>query len=216
MKVKNKKQFYKEVLNILKKSIPEPKTELLFQNDFQLLVAVVLSAQCTDDRVNKITKVLFEKYSDAYSLNNAKEEDIYNVIKSCSYPNSKVKYIKGIAKKIVEEYNGKVPSEYEELIKLPGVGRKTANVVMSVLFDKPVIAVDTHIYRVSKRIGLVDKSYNILQVEKELTKYIERNERKNAHHYLLLHGRYVCKALKPLCKQCVLRHLCKYENKNFD
>lgn len=210
----SKAEFYKVVFDLFRRYNPLPATELRYENAFQLLVAVVLSAQCTDVRVNQITPALFAKYPNATSMAKATEEEIYNLIKSCSYPNSKTRYLLNIARAISEKYNGIVPSSAEELTKLPGVGRKTANVVLSVLYQKPVIAVDTHVFRVSQRIGLVEPTRSFLKVEKELTKNIPQHELAHAHHWLILHGRYVCKARKPLCQQCFLNSICHYFNKS--
>lgn len=210
----SKAEFYKVVFDLFRRHNPLPETELRYENAFQLLVAVVLSAQCTDVRVNQITPALFAKYPDAQSMAKATEQEIYELIKSCSYPNSKTRYLLGIAQTIAENYNGIVPEKAEELTKLPGVGRKTANVVLSVLYKKPVIAVDTHVFRVSQRIGLVEPTKSFLKVEEELTKNIPKNELTHAHHWLILHGRYICKARKPLCEQCFLTQVCVFFNKS--
>jgi len=181
-----------------------------YNNPFSLLVAVILSAQCTDKRVNIITPPLLEKFPDAQAMAKAAEADIYKFIKSCTYPNSKAKNLLGMAKMLVEEYGGKVPPEVSDLQKLPGVGRKTANVVASVLYKKPVIAVDTHVFRVANRIGLVRKAKTPLSVEKQLTSHIPSDKMRKAHHWLILHGRYICKARNPLCDQCGLKNFCQY------
>jgi len=206
----NKVNKLRIVLKTLKRIIPKPQTELYYENGFQLLIAVVLSAQCTDERVNKITKDLFKKFPDPYSMYKASEKEIYEIIKSCSYPNSKTKYLKHIAKELVEKFNGKVPDKYEDLIKMKGIGRKSANVVLSILYKKPVIAVDTHIKRVSIRLGFVQTNSSSLQVEKFLTKNVPQNLRAIAHHYLLLFGRYYCKSKKPLCNSCPFIKICDY------
>lgn len=208
----SKQQLYKNVIDTFKKNNPSPKTELKYQNPFQLLVAVVLSAQCTDVRVNTITPLLFEKYSTPSEMALATEAEIFEYIKSCSYPNAKTKYLLAIAKKLTDEFNEKVPDTFKELISLPGVGRKTANVILSVLFNKPAIAVDTHVFRVSKRIGLVTNAKTPLEVEKQLIANIPSDTLSDAHHWLILHGRYVCKARKPLCSNCIIADYCQYNN----
>ncbi len=210
----SKEEFYKVVFDLFRRHNPLPETELRYENAFQLLVAVVLSAQCTDVRVNQITSALFAKYPNATSMAKATEEEIYHLIKSCSYPNSKTRYLLNIAKIISEKYKGIVPSSADELTKLPGVGRKTANVVLSVLYQKPVIAVDTHVFRVSQRIGLVERTKSFLKVEEELTRNIPKHVLAHAHHWLILHGRYICKSRKPLCEQCFLTSVCKHFNKS--
>lgn len=210
----NNEEFYKKILERFKKNNPSPQTELLYKNPFQLLVAVVLSAQCTDVRVNQITKELFKYFPDAPSMAKASEEVIYNLIKSCSYPNSKTRYLKKIAEVIHNQFNDEIPRNREELMKLPGVGRKSANVILSILYKEPVIAVDTHVFRVAKRIGLVKNVKTHLDVELQLTKYIPEDLLPNAHHWLILHGRYICKARKPLCTKCIINDLCLYPNKN--
>jgi endonuclease-3 len=211
---KIKIQLYKKVIELFKKNNPEPATELKYNNSFQLLVAVVLSAQCTDERVNKITKTLFKKYPDSFEMARAKIEEIYEIIKSCSYPNSKAKYLYQLSNIIAYEYNGEVPANFDKLIKLPGVGRKSANVILSILYKKKTLAVDTHVFRVSQRIGLVEPTKSFIKVEKELIKYTPEKEIPNLHHWLILHGRYVCKSRKPLCNQCFLTNYCNYF-KNF-
>jgi endonuclease-3 len=209
----NKQQLYEKVFNAFKKNNPLPKTELIYKEPFQLLVAVVLSAQCTDVRVNAITPKLFKKYPDAAKMAKAKTEEIFEFIKSCSYPNSKAGYISGIAKALVEKFNGEVPDDMDKLMTLPGVGRKTANVILSVLFHKPALAVDTHVFRVANRIGLTENAKTPLEAEKQLTRNIPDHDIPHAHHWLILHGRYICKARKPLCEQCFLTEYCCYYNK---
>jgi endonuclease-3 len=177
-------------------------------------VAVILSAQCTDKRVNIIAKEFFKTFPNPESLSEASIEDIYEHIKSCSYPNNKAKSLSGMAKMLIEKYNGKLPQEVDEMQKLPGVGRKTANVLASVLFNKAAMAVDTHVYRVSERIGLTTNAKNPLQAEKQLVKYFPEELIHKAHHWLILHGRYVCKARKPLCEKCPVTGICKYFEKN--
>jgi len=196
---------------------PVAETELTYSDPFELIVAVILSAQCTDKRVNIITPPLLARYPDAGSMAKAKQEDIFEYIKSCSYPNNKAKHLSGMARMLVTEFGGIVPSEPRLLQKLPGVGRKTAHVVASVIFKRPVMAVDTHVFRVSNRIGLARNAKTPLEVENQLSRHIKPDLILLAHHWLILHGRYVCKARKPLCGQCGINDFCKYfkENKNY-
>lgn len=208
----SKQQLYKNVIDAFKKNNSQPKTELKYQSPFQLLVAVVLSAQCTDVRVNAITPLLFEKYGTPSKMALATEAEIFEYIKSCSYPNAKTKYLLAIAKKLTEQFNEKVPDTMEALISLPGVGRKTANVILSVLFKKPAMAVDTHVFRVANRIGLVTNAKTPIEVEKQLTANLPPDILPDAHHWLILHGRYVCKARKPLCGNCIIANYCQYNN----
>lgn len=203
------KERYKNILNWFSKNMPIVSTELNFSTEFQLIVAVILSAQCTDKRVNLITPSLFSKYPDAKTMSKAEEKDIFEYIKSCTYPNSKAKYIREMSKIIFEKYNGKIPTTTEELQKLPGVGRKTANVFVAVLFREPKMPVDTHVFRVSKRLGLVNENSNLLQTELELEKNIPAQVIPDAHHWFILHGRYVCTARNPKCKECGLKTWCK-------
>ena len=193
---------------------PAAQTELVYQNPFELIVAVILSAQCTDKRVNIITPRLMEKYPDASSMAKAEPGEIFEYIKSCTYPNNKARHLSGMSRMLMTEFGGIVPSEPELLQHLPGVGRKTANVVASVVYRKPVIAVDTHVFRVSNRIGLVKNAKTPLSVEIQLTRHIPGNLIREAHHWLLLHGRYVCKARNPLCNECGLSEFCNYYRKN--
>lgn len=190
--------------------MPIAESELNFENPYQLIVAVILSAQCTDKRVNMTTPALFERFPDALSLSESNVEEIYSYIKSISYPNNKSKNLLGMAKVLVSEFNGIVPADVEELQKLPGVGRKTANVVASVAFNKPAMAVDTHVFRVSARIGLTQNAKNPLETERQLVRYIPEELIPKAHHWLILHGRYVCKARKPDCEKCGLKLICDY------
>ena len=191
--------------------MPVAETELHYENDFQLLVAVMLSAQCADKRVNMVTPALFEKFPNAEAMAAATEEDVLEYVKSVSYPNSKAKHLVETARQLAERFNGQVPQTLEELTSLPGVGRKTANVVMSVAFGQARMAVDTHVFRVSHRIGLVsDKAKTPLAVELELIKYFPEALIPKAHHWLILHGRYVCTALKPHCMECGLQKTCAY------
>lgn len=195
---------------------PVAETELHYGNPFELLVAVILSAQCTDKRVNMITPRLLQKFPDAKSLSEAKVEDIFELIKSCSYPNNKSKHLKAMAKMLVTDFNGKIPSEPEQLQRLPGVGRKTANVVASVVYSRPVMPVDTHVFRVARRIGLVKNAKTPLSAEKILSENIPSELIHKAHHWLLLHGRYVCKARNPMCLECGLNGFClEYTSKKF-
>ena len=207
---------YRKTIEYFFKNNPEPETELEYTDPFELLVAVILSAQCTDKRVNMITPALMEAYPDAASMAKATPSEVFEYIKSCSYPNNKSKHLVGMAKMLVEKFNGVLPEEPLLLQLLPGVGRKTANVVASVVFRKPVIAVDTHVFRVTKRIGLADKAKTPLDVELQLSKNIPVELIHHAHHWLLLHGRYICKARKPLCDKCGLSDFCKYYLKHED
>lgn len=208
-----KKERYRHFIEYFSRHQPEADTELFYVDPYELLVAVILSAQCTDKRVNMITPPLFTKYPDAKSLAAASIEDVFGLIKSCSYPNNKTKHLIGMAKKLTEEFNGVVPSEISELQKLPGVGRKTANVVASVVFEKPAMAVDTHVFRVAARIGLTTNSKTPLDTEKQLVRFIPEQYVRRAHHWLILHGRYVCQARKPKCPECNIAHFCKFFEK---
>lgn len=206
-----KKELYQSVITHFQREMPVAETELIFDNPFQLLIAVILSAQCTDKRVNQITPGLWAKYPTPESMAEATEEEILSLIKSVSYPNSKARYLSGTAKMIVQEYHGEVPSTGEELERMPGVGRKTANVIQSVIFQKAKMAVDTHVQRVSRRIGLVtSKAKTPRAIERELTTHIPEELIPTAHHWLILHGRYVCKARKPLCERCGLNDVCRF------
>lgn len=196
--------------------MPIAETELDYTTPFELLVAVVLSAQCTDKRVNMVTPRLFMEYPTAQRMSEATVEEIYELIKSISYPNNKAKHLVGLAEMLVRDYGGEVPQGRDELTKLPGVGRKTANVVSSVIFDEPTMAVDTHVFRVSERIGFTTRSKTPLQTELVLLRYIPKDIIPKAHHWLILHGRYVCLARKPKCSDCGLTDYCRYyqrENK---
>lgn len=190
--------------------IPAPQTELEYVDPFQLLVAVILSAQCTDERVNMVTPALFEVYPDPRSMSRAEPEDIYPFIKSVTYPNNKSKHLVGAAKKIVEDYDGEVPDDVPHLMKLPGVGRKTAQVVASVVFARDALPVDTHVFRVANRIGLVKDAKTPLAVETGLKRAIPKSEWSEAHHLLILHGRYTCTARQPKCDQCLVSGVCLY------
>ena len=207
MTLKNK---FKCVIEYFEKNMPVAESELNFENPYQLIVAVILSAQCTDKRVNMTTPALFERYPDAEALSKATVEDIYELIKSISYPNNKSKNLLGMAKVLMSDFNGIVPDDVDKLQILPGVGRKTANVVASVAFNKPAMAVDTHVFRVSARIGLTKNAKNPLETERQLVKYIPESLIPKAHHWLILHGRYVCKARKPECEKCGITSICDY------
>lgn len=202
-------ELYENVIGRFNVHMPSVATELHYRNPFELLVAVILSAQCTDKRVNMITPALFEAFPDAASLAGAAPEDVFELIRSVSYPNNKTKSLIGMARKLVDEHEGQVPGDIDKLLEIPGVGRKTANVILSVVFDRPAMAVDTHVFRVANRIGLTDKSKNPLETERTLVKYIPEELVGKAHHWLILHGRYVCKARKPDCANCFLTDLCK-------
>lgn len=204
-----KKQRYEAVLDYYREKMPRVSTELEFGSVFQLLVATVLSAQCTDKRVNMITPALFEHYPDAHSMAQATEEDVLEYIHSVSYPNSKARHLVALSKMLVDEYGGEVPESMQQLMCLPGVGRKTANVIQAVAFGQSAIAVDTHVFRVSHRLGLVSKTANTpYQVEMELRKNIPAADRADAHHWLLLHGRYICQSRKPHCEKCPFEEIC--------
>lgn len=201
---------YKLTLDYLSKTIGEAETELHYKNPYELVVAVSLSAQCTDKRVNLTTPKLFEAFPNAEAMANSNSETIFSYIKSISYPNNKSKNLLAMAKMLVNDFNSIVPSEVDELVKLPGVGRKTANVIASVIFNKPTMAVDTHVFRVSNRIGLTTNAKTPLQSERQLVKYIPEDVIPKAHHWLILHGRYVCLARKPKCESCGLKAACKF------
>ena len=206
------KERYESILLYFKQANPNPTTELNFTNAFETLVAVILSAQCTDKRVNMVTPALFEAYPTPEAMAAATTEDLLRYISSVSYPNNKARHLQAMAAMLVDEFHSEVPSTMEELTRLPGVGRKTANVIMGVVFHKAAIAVDTHVFRVANRTGLANGK-TPLEVEKALTRHIPEEDRYNAHHWLLLHGRYVCKALKPDCMNCGIKDSCKHYNK---
>ena len=205
-----KKERYTLVIDYFKEPQPVAETELDYRTPYELLVAVILSAQCTDKRVNLITPNFFKSFPTENELANANVEHIFELIKSCSYPNNKAKHLSGMGKMLAKDFNGIIPDDINELQKLPGVGRKTANVIASVVFDKPAMAVDTHVFRVSARIGLTTNSKTPLDTEMQLIKYIPTDIIPLAHHWLILHGRYVCKARRPLCEDCGLKEYCKY------
>lgn len=209
-----KKERYEAVINWFTLHMKDAKTELHYQSTFELLVAVILSAQCTDKRINLVTPELFKAFPDPYTLAASSPEVVYPYIRSVTYPNNKAKSLVGMAQKLVEDFNGEVPSSLDEMMTLPGVGRKTANVIGSVVFNKAVIAVDTHVFRVAERLGLTSGSTSPLQTEKELTKHIPAALRAKAHHWLILHGRYVCMARKPKCERCGLAPFCIYYSKH--
>lgn len=205
-----KKERYRRVISYFESTMPDVSSELAYTTPFQLLVAVVLSAQCTDKRVNMVTPALFSAFPTAESMSESTEDEIFSYIKSVSYPNSKSKHLLGLSKMLVSEYGGEVPDTLESLTRLPGVGRKTANVIQAVLWNKAAFAVDTHIFRVSHRLGLVsDKATTPYAVEQELTKNFPDELIPRAHHWLLLHGRYVCQSRKAKCNECGLQDVCK-------
>ena len=201
---------YNFVIDFFKEHSPDPKTELIYDGVYQLLVAVILSAQCTDKRVNLTTPAFFDKYPDVETLSKANDADVLELIKSISYPNNKTKHLIGMAKVVMEKYNGRIPMTVDELIILPGVGRKTANVITSVIDQQPNMAVDTHVYRVSARIGLTKNAKTPLDTEKQLMKYLPTGLVHKAHHWLILHGRYICVARNPKCSICGLKPVCKF------
>jgi endonuclease-3 len=207
------KERYDRVIEYFTVNMPVAETELEYQDPFELLVAVILSAQCTDKRVNMITPALMARFPDAGSMAKAEPSEIFGYIKSCSYPNSKAKHLSGMAKMLLVEFGGEVPSDTELLQRLPGVGRKTANVVASVVFRKPVMPVDTHVFRVAARIGLTRNAKKPLDTELQLTKNIPAALMHQAHHWLILHGRYICKAKNPLCDSCGISGFCKFYSK---
>ena len=204
------KERYNGVIEYFKANMPSPKTELNYNNPYELLVAVILSAQCTDKRINMVTPSLFEAYPSPCHLAKASVDEIFNYIKSVTFPNNKAKSLLGMANMLVDNYNGEVPSDIDELVKIPGVGRKTANVILSVVFNKAAMAVDTHVFRVSNRIGLTNNSKTPIDTERTLVKHFPEELIATAHHWLILHGRYVCTARKPDCLNCGLKPFCKY------
>ena len=204
------KQRYQQVIEWFKTAMPVAETELHYDTPFHLLLAVILSAKCTDKRVNLITPALFRRYPSPESLAVASFDEVYELIKSCSYPNNKARHLIGASKMLVEEFNSEIPADIDSLVKLPGVGRKTANVMLAVVFNKAAMAVDTHVFRVSERIGLTNNSKSPLETEKTLCKHIPDEIIPLAHHWLILHGRYVCKSRRPDCLNCGLTSVCKY------
>ena len=208
------KDRYQAVIEYFQQSMPVAESELNYSSPFELLVAVILSAQCTDKRVNLTTPALFKAFPDAQSMAQASAEEIFPYIRSISYPNNKARNLHGMSRTLVEEFNSEVPSDLTDLLKIPGVGRKTANVIRSVIFGQSAMAVDTHVFRVSERIGLTTKSKNPRQTEETLVRYIPSELIGKAHHWLILHGRYVCKARRPDCLNCGLTEMCRYYQKN--
>ncbi|MFZ9144507.1 MAG: endonuclease III [Aquirufa sp.] len=210
-----KKERFKAFVDHFSSHFPEAETELHYTNPFELLVAVVLSAQCTDKRINQVTPALFERFPDAKSLAESSVEEIFSYIRSVSYPNNKAKHLLGLGQKITDQFAGEVPETMEDLQSLPGVGRKTANVIASVIYNQPAMAVDTHVFRVSQRLGLVPKTANTpLKVEMALIKHLPDKVIATAHHWLILHGRYVCLARTPQCAKCTITHFCAFYQKN--
>lgn len=204
------KQRYQNIIAWFTENMPVAETELHYTNPFELLIAVILSAQCTDKRVNMITPHLFADFPTPEAMAATTSEVVFEYIRTVSYPNNKSKHLVGMAQKLLSEFDGIVPDDVEQLQKLPGVGRKTANVIASVIYEKPAMAVDTHVFRVSERIGLTTNSKNPLQTEKQLVKYFPEELIPKAHHWLILHGRYVCQARKPKCNECGIKQWCRY------
>ena len=211
-----KKERYKLFVEYFSKHQPEAETELNYSNPYELLVAVILSAQCTDKRVNIVTKDLFKRFPEAASIAEADVAEVFQYIKSISYPNNKSKHLVGMAKMLVKDFNNVVPKDVDDLQKMPGVGRKTANVIASVIYNVPVMAVDTHVFRVSARVGLTTNAKNPLEAEKQLVKHIPEEVINLSHHWLILHGRYVCQARKPKCGECQIIHFCNYKHKRLE
>ncbi len=209
-----KKQKYAFIIKYFSESMPDPKTELNYTNPYELLVAVILSAQCTDKRVNMVTPNFFNRFPTVEVLADGSTEEIFDLIRSISYPNNKAKHLLGTAQALLLNFKSEIPSDIDELQTLPGVGRKTANVIASVVFNKPAMAVDTHVFRVSKRLGLTPDSKNPLETEIELVKNFDSELIPKAHHWLILHGRYTCFARKPNCKMCGLTKVCSYYMEN--
>lgn len=208
------KERYENVMRSFADAMPAPETELHYDSPFHLLIAVILSAQCTDKRVNMITPPLFEAYPDPATLAAAPVDEIFGYIKSVSYPNNKARSLSGMARTLVEEFGGEVPDNIDELLRIPGVGRKTANVMLSVVWGKAAMAVDTHVFRVSERIGLTTGSKTPLETEKTLVRHIPEADIPRAHHWLILHGRYVCKARRPDCQNCSVTQWCRWYQRN--
>lgn len=208
----NKKERFDKILKYFQTNKPVAETELHYLDPYQLLVAVILSAQCTDRRVNMVTPALFKAFPRPEVMAVASSDEVFQYIKSISYPNNKAKHLVGMAKMLVNDFKGIVPSDINELQKMPGVGRKTANVIASVVYDKPALAVDTHVFRVSARLGLTTNAKTPLETERQLVKYIPEKLIPIAHHWIILHGRYICIARKPMCEKCGLTAYCKYFN----
>ncbi|MBP5486815.1 MAG: endonuclease III [Bacteroidales bacterium] len=209
----HRKERYSKIMAWFEDNQPMPATELHYDSAFHLLIAVILSAQCTDKRVNMVVPPLFERFPEPSDLASATFEEVYPFIKSVSYPNSKTEHLIAMAAKLVEDFDSQVPSDIDRLMSLPGVGRKTANVIASIVYDKPVIAVDTHVFRVSHRLGLSDGK-TVEAVEKDLESYIPESQRSRAHHWLILHGRYICTARNPKCGNCSLKEWCRDYGQN--
>ena len=205
-----RKERYERVLHHFSEAMPQAETELLYDSPYQLLVAVILSAQCTDKRVNMTTPGIFEKYPDVQSMAKAGFDELFPLVRSISYPNNKTKHLIGMANMVVDEFGGRIPMTVEELVRLPGVGRKTANVITSVIDRQPNMAVDTHVFRVAARLGLTWRARNPLQAERQLIAHIPAELVHQAHHWLILHGRYVCTARNPACGRCELKDICPY------
>jgi len=208
-----RKQRFKAIIDYFKVAMPIAKSELEHTSPYELIVATILSAQCTDKRVNMLTPAFFEKFPTPKHLAKAKVDEIFQLIKSCSYPNSKATHLSGMAKMLIDEFAGIIPSDIDQLQRLPGVGRKTANVVASVAFNKPTLAVDTHVFRVAKRLGLSHNAKTPLETEQQLVEHIPEELIPIAHHWLILHGRYVCIARKPKCPECGVKEFCKEYSK---
>lgn len=209
------KERYKAFVEYFSTHNPEAQTELNYSNPFELLIAVILSAQCTDKRINQITPALFERYPTPESLAESSPEEVFSYIRSVSYPNNKSKHLVGMAKKLLSDFNGEIPEKIEDLVKLPGVGRKTANVISSVIYHQPAMAVDTHVFRVANRIGLTNRATTVLASEKQLVKHLPKDTIAIAHHWLILHGRYICLARSPKCDICPITYFCKYFEKTY-
>ncbi len=209
-----KPERYRHFVEYFSKHQPSAVTELHYSSPFELLVAVILSAQCTDKRINQVTPALFKQFPTPAALAASTSDEVFNYIRSVSYPNNKAKHLVGMAKMLVEVFNGEVPSDLNDLQKMPGVGRKTANVIASVVFDLPAIAVDTHVFRVANRIGLTTNARTPLAVEKQLTEFLPRETLGIAHHWLILHGRYICVARSPKCEICPISWFCRYYDRN--
>jgi len=210
-----KKDRYKAFVEYFSTHNPDAQTELNYSNPYELLIAVILSAQCTDKRINLVTPALFERFPNAEALAASTSEEVFTYIRSVSYPNNKAKHLVGMAQKLISEFDGTVPEKVEDLVKLPGVGRKTANVISSVVYHNPAMAVDTHVFRVSNRLGLTSNATTPLAVEKQLVKYLPKETIAVAHHWLILHGRYICVARKPKCEICPITYFCKYFEKTY-
>lgn len=211
IKLKDRYQHFVEYFSLHQ---PEAETELEYTDPFELLVAVILSAQCTDKRVNMITPTFYKRFPDAATLAKAELPEVFELIRTCSYPNNKAKHLIGMSQMLINDFKGIVPDDVDQLQKLPGVGRKTANVIASVVYKKPAMAVDTHVFRVAARIGLTENAKTPLETEKQLVKNIPEDKIAVAHHWLILHGRYICQARKPLCEKCGVASVCLYYEKN--